>query len=128
LAVPFPPKVVYPLDYDTDRTLFKVYNTSETVLSANLEAWATTINIIPVELEKNEIWSDNGYVTISGELIYYDAVGKDSNGKINTLLNCIRNLGGQPPQYNLAGTDVRGFVLAEHHNQLARAIVNAEKI
>ncbi len=126
MAVPFPPKVVYPLDYDTDRTLFKVYNTSETVLSANLEAWATTINIIPVELEKNEIWSDNGYVTISGELIYYDAVGKDSNGKINTLLNCIRNLGGQPPQYNLAGTDVRGFVLAEHHNQLARAIVNAE--
>ena len=116
----------YPIDYDTDRTLFKVYNTSETVLSADLEVWATTINIVPVDLDKDEIWAENGFVTISGELIYYNSFTKDTNGKIQSLTNCIRNLGGKPPQFNLSGTDVRGFVLAEHHNQLARAIVNAE--
>ena len=126
MAVPFPPKVVYPLDYDTDRNLFKVYNTSETVLSSDLETWATTINIVPVSADKDELWADNGFITISEELIYYDGVAKDSNNKVNQLTNCIRNMGGKTPQYNLAGTDVRGFVIAEHHNQIARAIVNAE--
>ncbi len=121
-----PPTSVYPLDYDTDYTLFKVYNTTESTLSSNLGAWATTININPVGSTEDEIWADNGYATISGELIYYDNVQKDSNGKINTLINCVRNLGGNPPKPNDSGTWIRGFVLAEHHNNLARSVVNSE--
>lgn len=121
-----PPKSVYPLDYDTDYTLFKVYNTTESTLSSDLGTWATTININPVDSSEDEIWADNGYATLSGELIYYDDVQKDTNQKINALINCVRNLGGKPPQFNESGTSIRGFVLAEHHNSLARATVNLE--
>jgi len=126
LAALFPPQVKYPQDYDTNRTLYEVFNTAETVLSADLETWATSIQIVPVAATEDDLWSDNGFITISDELIYYDAVSRDGNGKVVALWDCIRNLGGKPPQYNSAGTDVRGFVIAEHHNQIARAIVNAE--
>jgi hypothetical protein len=123
----YPPKIVYPDNYDTDYNLLKVYNTSEAPLTDNLEAWATEIYLKPVPPGKPEIWADNGYVTISGELIYYDKTLKDyATGKVKALLNCIRNLGGEHTQYNPAGTFVRGFVIAEHHNQLARAIANIE--
>ena len=121
-----PPNSVYPIDYDTDSTLFKVYNTTETTLSSDLSAWATTINITPIAATDDEIWAENGYATISGELIYYDDVQRDGNQKINALINCVRNLGGNAPQFNELGTWIRGFVLAEHHNNLARAIVNSE--
>lgn len=121
-----PPNSVYPLDYDTDRTLFNVYNKTETTISADLQPWATAIYISPVGATEDEIWAENGFANISGELVYYDAVAKDGNDKINTLLNCVRNLGGNAPRFNESGTDIRGFVLAEHHNNLARSIVNAE--
>ena len=127
LAVPFPPKSVYPNSIDTDYTLFKVYNTSESVLQQNLEAWATNIVIVPVSADEDEVWNDNGFINISGELIYFDSVSKDPiTNKIYQFNNCIRNMGGNPPKYNAAGTDVRGFILAEHHNQLSRSIVNVE--
>lgn len=122
----FPLNSVYPIDYDTNRTLFQVYNTTETTITSDLAAWATTIYIEPVNATDEELWATNGFATISGELVYYDDVSTDANGKIDTLLNCVRNLGGKPPQFNPSGTDIRSFVLAEHHNNLARSIVNLQ--
>lgn len=121
-----PPQIVFPNDYDTNRTLYEVFNTTQTTITSDLEAWATTISIEPVAATEDELWATNGFATISGELLYYDAVSTDVNGKIDTLQNCVRNLGGKPPQFNPSGTDIRSFVLAEHHNTLARAIVNLQ--
>lgn len=127
MAFPYIPKVVYPANIDSDSSLYKVYNSAETILSEDLEAWATTINIKPAGIESYEIWADNGYVNISGELIYYSSVEKDyATNKVYRLLNCIRNLSGEKPVFNKAGTPVRGYVVAEHHNQLAQALVNLE--
>ncbi|MFW1442926.1 hypothetical protein ACEV7Z_23325, partial [Vibrio parahaemolyticus] len=74
-----------------------------------------------------EIWADNGFATISGEMFYYDAVEKDADGYVKTLKRCVRNLGGVHTQANLAGTVVRGFVMAEHHNQLVDVTLKMEQ-
>ncbi len=116
----------YPSALDTNTTLFQVYNTSETVLSQTLLAWETTINIIPVPAGKPELWADTGYVTIEGELIYYAAVTRVS-AAVTQFKSCIRRVNGVPSKNNPVGTSVRGFVIAEHHNNLARALVNVEE-
>ena len=127
MALPYPHNTVYPQKKDNDYTLLKVYNTSESRLSENLEAWAINVFIVSVGENSDEIWSENGYITINGELIYYNSVSKDPlTNKIYQLNNCIRNMGGNLPKYNAAGTLVRGFIISEHHNQLARSIVNVE--
>jgi hypothetical protein len=123
----FPPNSIYPLAIDSDYTLLLVHNTSEAMLTADNEPWAEEISIKPVDNDKLEIWADNGFATIEGELFYYDAVGKDSNGKVNTLKRCARALGGDPTKRNFVGSMVRGFVVAEHHNTLVDGIVNTEK-
>lgn len=122
-----PPNTVFPNNYDSDITLFKVFNTSETVTTADNLSWAEEIEIQPVASDDAEIWADNGFATISGELFYYDAVEKNDDGKIIKLKHCSRNLGGSTTKDNRAGTDVRGFVIAQHHNQLAASIINIEK-
>jgi len=122
----FPPLPVFPFGIDSDYTLYLVYNTSEAPLTANNEAWAEEVPVKPRKPGQTEIWADNGFATISGEMFYYDAVEKDSNGYVKTLKRCIRNLGGQDTKANLAGTMVRGFVMAEHHNQLVEALVRIE--
>jgi hypothetical protein len=122
----FPPVPVYPTGIDSDRTLFKVYNTSETRLSADNSAWAQELEIEPVGADEPEIWADNGFATISGELFYYDSVAKDENGKVYKMKRAARNLGGKRTQFNPAGTWVRGFVVAEHHNQIVQAVLNLE--
>ena len=100
MAFPYIPKILYPNQLDTDYSLYKVANSAETTLSADLEAWATTISVVPTDLNTTEIWSDNGYVNISGELIYYDSVDKNyATGKVVRLLNCIRNLSGEKPKF-----------------------------
>ena len=35
-------------------------------------------------------------------------------------------MGGTHTKFNAAGSEVRGFVIAEHHNQIADAIINTE--
>ena len=115
----------YPSELDTNKTLFQVYNTSETVLSQALLSWQTTIYIVPVKSGKPELWADSGYVTIEGELIYYSGVTRVS-GAVTQFNSCIRRVNGTPPKNNPVGTSVRGFVIAEHHNNLARALVNIE--
>ena len=122
----FPPIPVYPKGYDDDSTLYLVYNTAESIIVLDNPAWSEEITIKPVGADKNEIWASNGYANIEGELFYYDLVEKDDNGKVFKFKRCVRNLGGTKTKNNLAGSEVRGYVIAEHHNQLADAIIKIE--
>jgi len=124
---PFPPEPVFPEGIDSDETLFLVYNTTESRLKEDNQPWASEIEIVAVRANQPEIWADNGFGTISGELFYYDGVEKDDNGKVKKLIRVGRNLGGSKTSFNKAGTMVRGFVIAEHHNQLVQAIGNIER-
>ena len=121
----FPPVPVFPNGIDSDYTLYLVHNTSETRLCADNAAWSAELSILPVTADKAEIWADNGFATIEGELFYYDSVEYDDNGKVNKLKGCARNLTGKT-KFNSRGTWVRGFVVAEHHNQLVDTIVKIE--
>jgi hypothetical protein len=127
MAVGYPPQPVYPLGIDSDFTLFLVYNTTESELAEDNEPWAEEITIVPRGKTQSEVWADNGFANINGELLYYDAVSKDANGKVYKLRKCARNLGDVPTQFNTAGTMVRGFVVAEHHNQLVDGIILTEQ-
>lgn len=120
-----PPLSSYPLAIDDDYTLLLVYNTSEAALTEDSEPWGEEIVIEPAE--NNEIWGENGFANIDGELFYYDAVEKNDDDKIYKLKRCARNLAGTQTKFNAAGTMVRGFVVAEHHNTLVDAIVKVEK-
>ncbi len=123
----FPPQPIYPNGIDSDSTLYQVYNTTEAPLTLNNEPWAEEVHILPQKSGQEEIWANNGFATINGEMFYYDAVDKDDNGFVKTLKRCIRNLGGTSTQANLAGTMVRGFVMAEHHNQLVNTVLKIEQ-
>ena len=200
----FPPQIAYPLALDSDRTLYLVYNTSEARTTAENSAWEEEIRIVPVGDCQQEIWAENGFANISGEMFYYDAVEKnvpagsgatfgnvkvDSKGSIlsisvlsggqgyclpeiavkgkgtgaglkavvsggsiervevvkpgigyengSTVLElegktfklkrCLRSMGGKPTKFNPSGTWVRGFVVAEHHNQIADATMSIER-
>jgi hypothetical protein len=122
----FPPSSVYPKNYDSDYSLFLVFNTAETITTQDNSPWADEISIRPVPPDKDEIWASNGFANIEGELFYYDSVELDTNGKINKLKRCSRNLGGTHTKQNNAGSEVRGYVVAEHHNQIVNAILNIE--
>lgn len=123
----FIPQSVYPLGYDTDYTLFQVFNTTQSILASPNEPWSETIYIIPQPADMLEVWPQNGYATLDGELLYYGSVGVDYlTGHVNELKNCIRNLGNKNTHFNPAGTPIYGNVVAEHHNQIAKAIVNIE--
>lgn len=122
----FPPLPVYPYGIDSDRTLYLVANTTEALLTANNDPWAEDVPVKPRKPGQPEVWADNGYANLGGELFYYDAVGKDGNGFVNRLRRCVRNLGGSPTRFNEAGSVVRGYVVAEHHNQLVDAVQRVE--
>lgn len=124
---PFPPEPAFPEGIDSDQTLFLVYNTTESRLNEDNQPWSSEIDIIPVKDTEAEIWADNGFGTIEGELFYYDGVKYDANGKVRRLIRVGRNLGGDKTQFNHAGIVVRSFVIAEHHNQLVDAICRIEK-
>ena len=122
-----PPFTLYPLKYDSDETLFLVYNTSESVLAKENPAWSDEIEIIPQG--ENEIWADSGFANISGELFYYNSVDKkEFNGqqRVFKFKECVRNLGGETSKHNNPGEMVRGFVIAEHHNQIVDAVINIQ--
>jgi hypothetical protein len=123
--MPFPPSPTYPKAIDTDYTLFKVHNTTESRLCQDNAAWAEEIEILPVAADKAEIWPDNGFANIDGELFYYDSVEKNDDGKVVKLKGCSRNLTGRT-KFNPKGTWVRGFVVAEQHNQLVEAVLKVE--
>ena len=127
MAVAFPPTPVFPLAIDSDRTLFLVFNTTETRLAVNNQAWAEEMEIVPVEANEDEIWADNGFGTIEGELFYYDAVDKNANNKVFRLKRIARNIGGEPTKFNTAGVWVRSYIIAEHHNQLVDALIRIQQ-
>jgi len=127
MPVNFPPVPVYPDALDSDYTLFLVYNTTETVITADNQPWAGEISIRPVRSDQEDIWGDNGFANISGELLYYDSVEKNAYGKVITLKDCVRNLGGDETIFNIENTDIRSYVIAEHHNQLALGIIQVEE-
>jgi hypothetical protein len=139
-----PPIPLYPKRYDNDETLFLVYNTSESILSEDCPAWSEEISVRP--LFDHEVWADSGYASIDGELFYYNSVERsymnlnqpDSDSGptpdlskdgylVTKFKGCVRNLGGSQTRFNKRGTKVRGFVVAEHHNQLVDAIINTER-
>jgi len=66
----FPPSPRYPLAIDSDKTLFLVYNTSETQLAVDNLPWSQELILEPVAADVEEIWADNGFANISGELFY----------------------------------------------------------
>lgn len=122
----FPPVPVYPDAIDSDFTLFLVYNTTETKISADNAPWAQEIEIVPVDAEKPEIWASNGFANIEGELLYYGETTLNVNGKVCKLKKCSRSLGGERTKFNRRGTWIRSYVVAEHHNQLVDAILKVE--
>ena len=122
----FPPIPAYPKKIDSDRTLYLVYNTTETKLCKDNAPWADEVSIVPVGINENELWSDNGFANIEGELFYYDCVEKNINGKVVKLKGCVRNIGGTETKFNSKGTWVRSYVVAEHHNQLLDVILKIE--
>jgi len=119
----FPPVPVYPNAIDSDYTLFLVYNTTETRLCEDNHPWSEEIHIAPVE--GDEIWADNGFGNIDGELFYYDEVDKNADGKVVTLKKCARQLQGTT-KFTKKGEWVRSYVVAEHHNQIVNAILKVE--
>lgn len=126
MPIGFPPEPRYPLGIDDDFTLFLVFNTSETPITEDNPAWSDEILIKPQSANEPEIWADNGFANLNGELLYYDAVEKNSDGKIFKFKRCARNLGGSPTQFSCAGDIIRGYVIAEHHNQLVDAVIRVE--
>jgi len=204
MATGFPPQPSFPIAIDSDKTLFLVYNTSEAKTTRESSAWEEELEIQPVNACEPEIWADNGFANISGEIFYYDSVEKTSvvgsgavlgnvevdqkgslvsisvinggqdycdphvsvrgsgrgakvkaivsngavtkieidqpgfgynsnttlfefEGKVFKLKRCCRSIGGKPTRFNPSGTWVRGFVMAEHHNQLVDAAIATEK-
>lgn len=122
----FPPVPLYPTAVDSNRTLFLVYDTSEAQLAVDNMPWTQEISIVPVGDDEPEIWADNGFANLNGELLYYDSVTKNGAGKVNKFKRCARNLTGKT-KFNASGSWIRGFVVAEHHNQLAQATINTER-
>ena len=121
----FPPVPVYPNAIDSDYTLFLVYNTTETRISSDSSPWSQEIDVVPVASDKPDIWANNGFANIDGELLYYDAVERLGN-KVIKLKKCSRQLGGDPTKFNKKGTWIRSYVVAEHHNQLIDAVLKVE--
>jgi hypothetical protein len=120
------PTPVYPFALDSDQTLFRVNNGTQSVLVNTITEDATSLQIIPTKANDLEIWPDNGFATLVGELIYYDAVDKDENGKVFRLKRLSRAVEGIPKSHS-AGTPIYGYAVAQHHNQLVDAIVEIEK-
>jgi len=124
--MPFPPSPQFPKAIDSDYTLYLVYNTTETKLLTDNAAWAQEISIVPVDPDNAEIWPNNGFGNIEGELFYYDSVEFDSHGKVTKLKGCARQLSGEKTKFNKRNTWVRGYVVAQHHNQLVDAILKTQ--
>ncbi len=123
-----PPNPLYPSKYDSDETLFLVFNTSEAILANDNAPWSDEIEIRPSE--GDELWSDNGFANIDGELFYYNSVEKkivNGEQRVFRFKECIRNLGGEETKYNHSGIKIRGFVIAEHHNQIVDAVINIQE-
>ena len=59
--------------------MFLVYDTAETITTEENLPWSDSISIKPVNPDAKEVWSNNGFANIEGELFYYDTVEKIYN-------------------------------------------------
>lgn len=73
-----------------------------------------------------EVWPESGFVTLPDEIVYYEFVDVDHNGKVTALRRCTRGVEGTPRSYP-QGTPVYGCVVAQQHNQLVNAVIEIEK-
>ncbi len=119
------PKPVYPLALDSDYTLFASRNSSQSSLTKDVSESDDSIHISPQSANAAELWPDNGFITIKDELIYYDSVGRDVNGKVNEFKDCIRGVEGTPAAYR-EGTVISSNVIAQTHNQLVDVVIAIE--
>ena len=108
----FPPIPVFPKAIDTDHELFLVYNTTEARIITDNEPWSQEIDIVPVASTKLEIWADNGFANIEGELLYYESVDKDADGKVNIidLALIIFNQGNSGTNFAHLDRDTNGVI------------------
>jgi len=49
------------------------------------------------------------------------------NGRVYEFISCVRGISSTEAVAHLQGSHIRGFVMAEHHNSLALAIIEVEK-
>ena len=119
------PKILYPIALDSDYTLFSTHNSSQSVLAENVDKTSEVINMVAQMQTLRIFGSDNGFITIENELIYYDSVSKNENSKIYQFKDCIRGVEGDAECY-LAGTFVTSNVIAQTHNQLVDVIIAIE--
>lgn len=120
------PEIIFPLGLDSDYTLFNVHNSTQSILAANLSAKDNKIQIVPRNSNDPDCWPANGFITIKNEVIYYDDVERNENGKVFKLLKCLRGVESKARDYSKS-TPVFGFVMAQHHNQLVDAILRIEE-
>lgn len=111
---------------DSDRTLFHTHNGTQSVLATALAASATVIEIVPVPANDAEVWPDNGFASLPNELLYYDSVVRNNGGKVERLVDCVRAVEGVAEDLP-GGTPIYGNAVAQHHNQLAEAILELER-
>ena len=126
---------VFPLGLDGDDVLFHVHNTSETRLRVAMDPDSSSVLVDPRDWGEAERWSrSGGILNIEGELIYYGDVIVEERGdgsgseRIVGFTNLIRGYDGTGAAHHHEGDWVRGFVMAEHHNALARAVEGIETL
>jgi hypothetical protein len=120
--MPAIPELLYPVDLDSDYTLFKAYNSTQGILSKNIDLETDEIELITKD---DYNWPGNGFVTIEEELIYYDQTERNDFGKLIKLKKCLRAIEGKRAAH-LAGCPIYGNVVAQHHNRLVDSIVQIE--
>lgn len=146
----------FPDKIDTDLELYNVFNTSESILRLDFSYCDDVIHIVPREWSSVEIWDKkSGILNIEGELIYYSGtiaeedpnpplsidpnfryfddpnISEEEKNKYKRVI-AFKHLRRDPNQTrfrsHLKGEWVRGYVMAEHHNALALAILGCESL
>jgi len=150
------PNSHFPDYLDDDLILCEVSNTCESPLIKELRSEDDELWITPRDWDTPEKWSrDGGFVNVEGEVIYYSTVvleyrpnvpdpinpdfdylddpnvaesDKDHYRRTIKLGNLIRGVGQFGSRYHSVGEWVRGYVMAEHHNLLKKAVGGMEQL
>jgi hypothetical protein len=109
------PASLYPAALDDDSSLYSITNDFATLLTAGINAGATTI---PVASTAG--LPPIGVVSIDTEIIYYTGTTGTS------LTGCTRGYDSSAAEAHAIGTRVELRIVADHHNSLAAAIKTIE--
>ncbi len=146
----------FPDKIDTNTELYNVFNTSESLLSSNFSVDDSVIYIVPREWSSPEIWDKNsGILNIEGELVHYSKTiteeypypppaidlnfryfddpniteeEKNKYRRVIAFTDLTHGFNWTPSRLHLKGEWVRGYVMAEHHNALALAVLGCESL